>query len=600
MARPARANRHDGGDSTLFLIGLAVAVLAATGIWVPVSLAHPPGYHGGGPPRVALGVIGGNITWTTGCTLWLIAELVVLAALVTGVLLAVHAWRSRRSRVDPLARRMATRRDLHRLSPTATEKSARRLRPSLADVDHLDPADTGIYIGDTVAGGMALRQSFEDMAVDIWGPRTGKTTARAIPTIIDFPGPVLVTSVKGDIVDATRDLRTLRGTVFVFDPQDLYGQPQQTWVDLLAGLTTITDARRLAAHFANAERDPGTKSDSFFDPKGAELTANLLLAAAVGHLTVLDAYRWSVNPRDQRPAEILREAGYDLPAESLFGVMHMHDKTRSSIYATAERNLMILTEPSVTAWVTPPSSPGIVRFDPDAFVAAEAGLTDTLYLLSQGGPGSPAPLIAAVTDLVLRAGERLARRSRGRRCDPPVLSMLDEAANICRLGRLPEFYSYFGSAGLPIITILQSYAQGVDVWGREGMRKLWSAANVRTYGGGVAELDFLEELSKLIGPHDVIVRSTSRSSTGWSDGSRSVSWQPQERPILNAADLHALPLGRMVVYSTGSRPALARTRPWQNGPHADAIRASLAHWDPEGGYDAAVHDPDQVLPVEQP
>ena len=239
-------------------------------------------------------------------------------------------------------------------------------------------------------------------------------------------------------------------------------------------------------------------------------------------------------------------------------------------------------------------------------MAAENGRADTLFLLSQGGPGSPAPLIAAVTDLVLRAGERLARRSRGRRCDPPMLSVLDEAANICRLARLPEFYSYFGSEGLPIITILQSYAQGVDVWGREGMRKLWSAANIRTYGGGVADVDFLEELSKLIGPHDVITRSTSRSATGWAAGSRSVSWQPQERPILTVADLHALPLGRMVVYSTGAPPALARTRPWQTGPHAQAIRASLDHWDPDRAYDDAVHDPDQVLdptglpPMEQP
>jgi hypothetical protein len=33
--------------------------------------------------------------------------------------------------------------------------------------------------------------------------------------------------------------------------------------------------------------------------------------------------------------------------------------------------------------------------------------------------------------------------------------------------------------------ILQSWSQGVEVWGRDGMLKLWSAANVLTYGGGV-------------------------------------------------------------------------------------------------------------------
>ncbi|MCO1593843.1 TraG/TraD/VirD4 family protein [Micromonospora sp. RHAY321] len=55
---------------------------------------------------------------------------------------------------------------------------------------------------------------------------------------------------------------------------------------------------------------------------------------------------------------------------------------------------------------------------------------------------------------------------------------------------------------------MHSYPQGVDVWGREGMRNLSSAANVCTYGGGVADPDWLEELSKLIGEHDVTTRST--------------------------------------------------------------------------------------------
>jgi hypothetical protein len=33
------------------------------------------------------------------------------------------------------------------------------------------------------------------------------------------------------------------------------------------------------------------------------------------------------------------------------------------------------------------------------------------------------------------------------------------------------------------------------VWGRDGMRKLWSAATVKVYGGGVTETEFLSELS---------------------------------------------------------------------------------------------------------
>ncbi|MGC9670951.1 type IV secretory system conjugative DNA transfer family protein [Planosporangium sp. 12N6] len=599
---PARASGpRDSGDAGYLVGGGALLMLiVAAAVWVPVTVIRPPGYHGGGLFVVAGDLIHGRIHWTLACSLVLAAELVLLAAVVTAVMVAWRRHRRRRSRVDDKARRMAKRADLASLSPQGVAESARRLRPSLAGADRVDPDDAGVLIGYTVAGGMELRQSWEDMAVDVWGPRSGKTTSRAIPAVVACPGPTLVTSTKGDIVDATRDPRATRGRVWVFDPQDIIGGAPQMWWNPLAGLTTITDARRLADHFAAAERPPGATADAFFDPMGAELAANLLLAAAVAGRTVIDAYRWSVSPRDEEPAVILAEHGYPLPSESVRGVLNMPDRTRGSVYATCQKLLICLTEPAVTRWVTPPDRPGVPEFDPVAFVSS----TDTIYLLSEGGPGSPAPLVAAITDAVLRAGAERARTRPGRRLDPALLAVLDEAANICRLRQLPSQYSFFGSAGLAIITILQSYAQGVEVWGREGMRKLWSSANVRTYGGGVADPDFLEELSKLIGETDVMVRSTTTSGSGWGD--RSVSHQPQRRRILDVADLHALPRGRMVVYSSGNPPVLARTQPWQHGPHAAAIRASLARWDPSGQYDTALDpqpvpagDPDDLSPEQR-
>jgi hypothetical protein len=72
-----------------------------------------------------------------------------------------------------------------------------------------------------------------------------------------------------------------------------------------------------------------------------------------------------------------------------------------------------------------------------------------------------------------RAGE--ARASHGRRLDPPLLSVLDEAANICRLRQLPALYSSYGSMGLPTVTILQSHAQGVDVWAAHCPAVTWSS-----------------------------------------------------------------------------------------------------------------------------
>jgi hypothetical protein len=77
----------------------------------------------------------------------------------------------------------------------------------------------GLLIARTVAGGQPLYQGWEDVSVDIWGPRVGKTTSRAIPAILEAPGAVLVTSNKRDVVDATWGPRSAHGEVWPFDPQ---------------------------------------------------------------------------------------------------------------------------------------------------------------------------------------------------------------------------------------------------------------------------------------------------------------------------------------------------------------------------------------------
>ncbi len=96
------------------------------------------------------------------------------------------------------------------------------------------------------------------------------------------------------------------------------------------------------------------------------------------------------------------------------------------------------------------------------------------------------------------------------------------------------------------------------------------------YGGGVAEAGFLEDLSRLIGDYD-----RRASSVSYGRGHRSVSRQLQRERILDVAELAALPKGRAVVLGSGSRPVLVRTEPWPTGPHAAAVRASIAAHDPQ-------------------
>jgi TraM recognition site of TraD and TraG len=335
----------------------------------------------------------------------------------------------------------------------------------------------GLTIAKTVAGGRVLYQGWEDTALDIAGPRTGKTTARVIPAILEAPGAVVTTSNKRDAVDATRGPRSAVGPVWVFDPQKLIDEPANWWWNPLRYVTDEVKAANLAEVFTAAYADPQARTDAFFDPKGQKVVAALLLASALAGATIEQTYLWVTDPRDDEPVSVLREHGYQLLAASLAAEINAPDKQRGGVYGTAEKILAFLTNRNALRWVTPGA--GRIEFVPAAFVRG----TGTLYSLSKEGKGSAGALVAGLAVAVTEAAEEHAKRSPGGRLPVPLVVVLDEAANVCRWPELPNLYSHYGSRGICLLTMLQSWSQGVEVWGRDGMRKLWSAATINVAAG---------------------------------------------------------------------------------------------------------------------
>ena len=199
-------------------------------------------------------------------------------------------------------------------------------------------------------------------------------------------------------------------------------------------------------------------------------------------------------------------------------------------------------------------------FDPSEFAASR----DTLYLLSKSRSAA-APLIAALSDTAMRAAERRAERLGGR-LDPPLVVPLDEAANICRIADLPDLYSHLGSRGITPVTILQSYEQGVTVWGEHGMATLWGAATKKIIGAGVDSPRLARDLATLVGQHDVPVRTLN-----YGDGRVSESVSLRRQDILEPAAIRALPPGTALLLATGIKPALIHLTPWYAGPRAAEI-----------------------------
>ena len=75
--------------------------------------------------------------------------------------------------------------------------------------------------------------------LEIMAPRAGKTTALAVPMVLDAPGAVIATSNKADLVMATHALRAAQGTCWVFDPQGIAHTPQRFSFNPLSQVSTV-------------------------------------------------------------------------------------------------------------------------------------------------------------------------------------------------------------------------------------------------------------------------------------------------------------------------------------------------------------------------
>ncbi|MFJ9033610.1 type IV secretory system conjugative DNA transfer family protein [Streptomyces sp. NPDC102274] len=537
-----------GGNTTAWLMG--------SGPWTPYQPADALFHR--------------DQLWpTTGHTAQLVGALIIPLLITITLAVAGALWWTRHKSGSGKAKRvagMAKHRDIEPLLAKAITAKARSLRPSLKDAKHIDARDSGILLGNLQGTRHEVRMGYEDVAVAIMAPRSGKTTSLAIPSILNAPGPVLLTSNKaaGDAYTATLDARTRVGRTWSMDPQQIAHAERAMWWNPLADAKTLDGAGRLAGHFLAASVDASQQGD-FWSKAGSNILSQLFLAAALDERPVTDVMQWLAFPADRTPLDILRDHSFTAVAAQLKGTVEGPPETRDGIYETARQYAAALLNSQIAAWVTPQKN--IPEFRPSDFVTS----TDTLYLLSKDGGGGASALIAACADSVMRAATAQAERAGGR-LDPPLLAILDEAANVCKISDLPDLYSHLGSRGIIPITILQSYRQGQKVWGDAGMDALWSASTIKVIGSGIDDPDFADKLSRLIGDHDVETKSTSLSDSG-----KSTSFSMRQERILPADAIRALAKGTALCFATGMRVAMLDLRPWYLEPGAHELTAASEH-----------------------
>ena len=268
------------------------------------------------------------------------------------------------------------------------------------------------------------------------GPtQAGKTSSLVVPAILTWTGPVVVTSVKNDVVESTQTWRATRGHVQRLEPGCDDGL---TW-NPLEGVSNLRQALRVAQSLT---RESTRVESDFWNSLAVKLLAGLFIAAHQRNRSIFEVAsivenrRWSdwISHDPSSPHEAM-----------LRSFLEYDPKTLDSVVTNAETMLL--------PW----------RFaQPVARLSDVLGGANTLYLCSSRGEH-------ATYEPLFRGALRSVVEDQQRRHDAgvalPLLLVLDEAATVATLDELDQLASTLSGLGVTLVTVVQDFAQLVARWG---------------------------------------------------------------------------------------------------------------------------------------
>jgi hypothetical protein len=376
-----------------------------------------------------------------------------------------------------------------RWGPGAAARRARRARPSLSwRTRRLRPSQTSVLIG-RAQYHRGLRVPTEEHVIFIAPPRKGKSGALA--EIIEcYPGPVVITTTRGDLHALTAASRAARGPVHVWNPQRLARVASTMRWDLLGGCEDPATAIRRAVPLSAVASYKGEGED--FWAAAIELWLQTLLHVAALRRGSMDlVHYWALS---RTPDSFLAAVGGAGGEAERWGTLirdlmtSAATKTTDTIRYMTAANLAFMLDPVLREAVTPEAGQGM--FSPAGFVR-DGG---TLYLIAESRDERPSPvagLFAALVTEIYHEAARAAARMPGGRLDPPMLWALDEVTQTCPLP-LPSMLADAGGRGIQIMPVVHGAAQLRARWGRDGARAILDTAGVKVFLPGISDPETLE------------------------------------------------------------------------------------------------------------
>jgi len=438
-----------------------------------------------------------------------------------------------------------------RWSRLATLRRSGRIRRSLPLWRRmLAPGEHSVFLG-RAHYRHRLHVPLEEHVLVMAPPRTFKTAFLA-DVILRYPGPVIATTTKADVLALTAAVRALRGPVHVFNPQFIGDVPSTFSWDPVDGCQDPATAIRRADAFAFAVSREGVEDSTFWSAKASDYLRGYFHAAALAGYDMLAVAAWVSGADPDVPERILAAAGARQWALTLAELRSEAQKTTATVRMVMSRAISFMADPALAASVLPEPGEG---FDIPGFLRS----CGTVYMIAEAiGEDAPvAPLFAAMATEIHYAAALIGQASPSGRLDPPLLMGLDEVTQICPVP-LPAWLSDSGGKGIQVIAVAHGEAQLATRWDDHGRQVIWDTSSVKVFLPGITDTTTLQAASLLCGQSQWKVRGQDHAST---------------HDVAPPDVIRQLPTGFALVIRGGLAPVIARLpRAWNNPAYRRARR----------------------------
>lgn len=429
-------------------------------------------------------------------------------------------------------------------------------------------------------------------------PGSGKGLGVVIPTLLDYPGSMVVTDVKGENHAITRRYRRKLGKVYVLNPADLARSDRFNPMDTIRKGTDFEqdDAQALADLMVIRDSVEGhwsTKSRSL-------LAAFILHALHDPHpdAKTLSTVRKLSTGGENVIAERIRDIALHSPsplaqsiAEGFLGTMGGKDGFSpefKSIVSDLQKATEPYTEGTPTGRLCARSTFGLEALTGEDVV--------TLYLcIDEEKLRTYGRWLRLMTGLTVNA---LTRAKRARRPRHKVVLLLDEARALGRLDVLADAIGYLRAYCTPVL-IWQSMPQVRAVYG-DGADEFLANASCKVYFG-IADNDTAQQVSTACGRTSVRTRSygVSQSSEAWLRENRSQNESENSNWLIDPSEVQRLPTETAIVKMRHVAFPILTGR----ADYRKRLRWTFRwdRWDPSATAPAPTADPDPPRgPVDGP